>query len=83
MVLTLLVLEKRRGWEIHSVGSEACGDSSVKDVHYVSGGAADDNGVSIVCPDREGCVADRDRVDVVAEVRSNVDSSLAPVGGNS
>jgi len=81
MVLTLLVLEKR-GRGIRSVGSEACGDSSVEDVHYISGRAVDDYGVSIVCPDSEGCVAYCDRGDVVAEVRSDVDSSLAPVGGN-
>ncbi len=79
----LLVIEKKGEWGIRSVRSEACGASSVEDVHYVSGGAVDDNGVSIVCPDRESCVADCDRVEVVAKVRSDVDSSPAPVGGNS
>jgi hypothetical protein len=74
---------KKGEWGIDSFRSEACGDSSVEDVHYVSGGAVDDNGVSIICPDRESCVADCDRVDVVAKVRSDVDSSSAPIGGNS
>jgi len=82
MWLALVLLEKKGEWGIGSVVLEACGDSSVEDVYYVSGGVVDGNGVSIVCPDSEGCVADGDRGDVVAEVRSDVHSSLAPVGGN-
>jgi len=75
---------QKKGGELETTlfRSEACGDSSVEDVYYVSGGVVDGYGVSIVCPDREGCVADCDRCDVVAEVGSDVDSSLAPVGCN-
>ncbi len=77
------VARKRGEGGIRSVRLEACGDGGVEDVHYVSWGVVDGDGVSIVCPDRESCVADCDRVDVVAEVRSDVDGPSAPVGGNS
>jgi len=76
------VLEKG-GVRIHSVQSETRGDGGVENVHNVSRGVVYGDGVSIVGPDCEGCISDCDSCDIVAKVRSDVDSALAPVRGDS